>query len=233
MQASSLASQPLSARLEMRRLFREEWAKRLAENRLATYRPYIKQKAFHAAGAAHRERLLMAANQVGKTVSGAAEMAIHLTGRYPDWWEGRRWDRPIRAWAGSETYDVTRDGLQRILVGEPKDESAWGTGSIPKAALKDTTRRNGVADALDGVIVRHVSGGNSVLGFKAYEQGRTKWQAETLDLVWFDEEPPEDIYYEGLTRTNATEGIVYMTFTPLKGMSTVVHTFVTECGLGE
>jgi hypothetical protein len=46
--------------------------------------------------------------------------------------------------------------------------------------------------------------------------------------VWFDEEPDEDIYTEGLTRTNATKGIVYMTFTPLKGMSNVVRRFLQE-----
>lgn len=174
----------------------------------------------------------MAGNQLGKTYAGAAEAAMHLTGRYPDWWRGRRWDRPVRAWAGSETLDVTRDGAQRLLVGEPKDAAQWGTGLIPKAALKDTTRRSGVPDSLDGAIISHASGGNSIIGFKSYDMGRTKWQGETLDFVWMDEEPPEDIYYEALTRTNATGGIAWMTFTPLKGMSTVVHTFITECGMG-
>lgn len=174
----------------------------------------------------------MAGNQLGKTFSGAAEAAIHLTGRYPDWWKGRRWDRPVRAWAGSETTEVTRDGVQRLLVGEPKNEDAWGSGLIPKDCLLDTTRRQGVAAALDGVQVKHVSGGTSMLGFKSYDQGRTKWQGETLDFCWFDEEPDSDIYFEGLTRTNATGGIVYLTFTPLKGMSDVVHNFLNECGLG-
>jgi phage terminase large subunit-like protein len=46
----------------------------------------------------------------------------------------------------------------------------------------------------------------------------------------FDEEPPQDIYFEGLTRTNATDGMVYLTFTPLKGMSDVVHAFIQESG---
>ena len=64
----------------------------------------------------------MAGNQLGKTTCGAAEAAFHLTGKYPGWWVGRRWDRPVRAWAGSETWDVTRDGVQRLLIGEPKDE---------------------------------------------------------------------------------------------------------------
>ena len=94
----------------------------------------------------------------------------------------------------------------------------------------DWARRQGVPDALDGVTVKHVSGGVSTLGFKSYDQGRTKLQGETLDFVWFDEEPNLDIYMEGLTRTNATGGITWLTFTPLLGMSEVVHLFNKECG---
>ncbi len=102
---------------------------------------------------------------------------------------------------------------------------------IPGDAIQDTSSRMGVADAIDSVLVKHVSGDNSTLGFKSYDQGREKWQGETLDVVWFDEEPPMDIYMEGLTRTNATGGMVYLTFTPLLGMSDVVHMFIQECGL--
>jgi phage terminase large subunit-like protein len=200
--------------------------------RLKTYNPYPKQKEFHALSATCRERLLLGANQSGKTLGGAAEVAIHLTGLYPAWWTGLRWRRPIRAWAGSETSEVTRDGVQRLLVGEPKDESQWGTGMIPHAQLADMTRRPGLVGALDGVIVKHVSGGNSVLGFKTYDQGRQRWQGETLDLVWFDEEPPQDVYVEGMTRTNATEGMGFITATPLLGMSEVIYSFVNEVGMG-
>ena len=46
--------------------------------------------------------------------------------------------------------------------------------------------------------------------------------------MWFDEEPPLDVYVEGLTRTNATGGITIVTFTPLLGMSEVVMLFLTE-----
>lgn len=173
----------------------------------------------------------MAGNQLGKTYSGAAELVFHLTGKYPDWWKGKRFDRPVRCWAGSKTGEVTRDGVQRLLVGEPKDRAAWGTGLIPGAAIVDTSLRMGVADAADSVLVLHSSGDNSTLGFKSYDQGREKWQGETLDVVWFDEEPPMDIYMEGLTRTNATGGMVYLTFTPLLGMSDVVHMFIQDCGL--
>jgi phage terminase large subunit-like protein len=200
--------------------------RRIARNKLAAYKPYTKQRDFHAAGAHARERLLMAGNQLGKTFCGAAEMAMHLTGQYPSWWEGRRWTRPVRAWAGSKTGEVTRDGVQRLLVGEPKDRSAWGTGLIPGDSIVDTSTRAGIAAALDGVTVRHASGRNSSLGFKSYDQGREKWQGETLDIVWMDEESSLDIYMEGLTRTNATDGMVFLTFTPLLGYSDVVRMFL-------
>jgi phage terminase large subunit-like protein len=170
----------------------------------------------------------MAGNQLGKTLSGAAECAMHLTGEYPAWWQGHRFDKPIVALAGSESYELTRDGVQRLLVGPPANEEDWGTGYIPKRAIIDRTRRSGVSNALDTVSVRHVSGGTSALMFKAYEQGRGKWQANTVDYVWFDEEPPEDVYFEGITRTNATKGLIAVTFTPLKGMSAVVARYLLE-----
>ncbi|WP_186808703.1 terminase large subunit domain-containing protein [Sinorhizobium meliloti] len=225
MTPSMLASLSSSEKLELLQLL-EEKERRKKQNLLASYKPYSKQVEFHTAGAAYRERLFMAGNQLGKTLSGAAEAAMHLTGRYPDWWQGRRFDGSITMLAGSESYELTRDGVQRLLIGPPLNEEDWGTGYIPKAAIIGTTRRAGVSGTLDSVTVRHVSGGASTLLFKGYDQGRSKWQANTVDYVWFDEEPPEDVYLEGITRTNATGGSVAVTFTPLKGMSTVVARFI-------
>ena len=74
----------------------EEVEKRRRNNLLAAYRPYARQAEFHAAGATNRERLFMAGNQLGKTRAGGAEWAMHLTGRYPDWWTGKMFDRPVR-----------------------------------------------------------------------------------------------------------------------------------------
>jgi phage terminase large subunit-like protein len=170
----------------------------------------------------------MAGNQLGKTLGGAAECSMHLTGEYPDWWEGRRFDKPVILIAGSESAELTRDGVQRLLVGPPDREEEWGTGFIPQRCIAARTRRMGVSNALDTVTVKHVSGGQSTLYLKSYDQGRSKWQANTVDFVWFDEEPPEDVYFEGITRTNATKGSVMVTFTPLKGMSSVVARFLLE-----
>lgn len=203
-------------------------ARFIERNRLRYYVPYDKQQAFHADGVDKRERAFLAANQVGKTIAGGAETAMHLTGRYPDWWQGRRFDKPIRCMAGSESAELTRKGVQRILLGPPEDRNAWGTGFIPGDCIVSHSMRQGVADAVASLTVKHASGGNSVMQFASYDQGRSKWQADTLDWVWFDEEPPPDVYTEGLTRTNATGGAVIGTFTPLKGMSTVVMRFLHE-----
>lgn len=194
-------------------------------NRLADYRPYPKQRQFHDAGAALRERLFMASNQTGKTWGGAFEAAMHMTGRYPAWWDGYRFDRPTRGMAGSESVELTKKGVQRLLLGNPETPEQWGTGSIPRDCIVNTVRHQGVPNAVSAIVVKHVSGGESVCTMASYDQGRTKWQADTLDWVWFDEEPPEDVYMEGITRTNVSQGPVWITFTPLLGMSKVVKRF--------
>src|SRR5215831_18732206 len=202
-----------------------EKTRRLTENRLAYYNPYPKQAKFHAAGAKSRERLLMAGNQIGKTLAGGFEAAMHASGRYPDWWKGRRFDRPTNGWACGVTGEVVRDTVQRVLVGR---SGSIGTGAIPKDALGELVTARGIADLLDTIKVNHVSGGVSIIGLKSYLSGREKFQGETLDYVWLDEEPPADIYTEALTRTNVGANPVWMTFTPLLGVSEVVRRFLHE-----
>lgn len=202
-------------------------------NRLKHYKPYSKQKEFHDAGKTHSERLLMAGNQVGKTLAGGAEWAMHLTGRYPDWWEGRVFTKPVLFWAAGVTNESTRDNPQRVLIGPPPQPELYGTGMIPKDAIVDLTKALGTPDLLDSVIVKYGGGGDvqsgeSLLWFKSYEKGREKWQGPTLHGVWDDEEPPLDIYSEGRTRTQANGIFNVITFTPLLGMSDVVRRFLVE-----
>lgn len=189
------------------------------------FKPYSKQLEFIGATATHRETLFAAGNQLGKSLCAANALAIILTGEYPNWWTGKRWDRPVACWVGGVTAESTRDAMQRLLMGRP---GSFGTGAIPADRIDGYTSARGVADALDTVTVKHKSGGKSTVTFKAYKDGREKWQAETLDIVAFDEEPPLDIYVEGITRTNATGGISWLTFTPLLGMSEVVSRFLEE-----
>lgn len=167
----------------------------------------------------------MAGNQLGKTLAGAMEAAMHATGKYPDWWKGHRFKSRTRGWAAGVSGESARDSVQRMLLGDPGE---LGTGAIPAEDIVNVTNARSVAEQIDTVTVKHVSGAVSRIAFKSYRKGREKWQAATLDWVWFDEEPPMDIYMEGLTRTNATNGLVWLTFTPLKGMSDVVGRFILQ-----
>jgi phage terminase large subunit-like protein len=201
---------------------------RAKRDRLVTYSPYAKQIEFHTAGAGFRERLFMAGNQLGKTWAGAFETAMHATGRYPAWWTGKRYNYAVRAMVGSESAELTKKGVQRLLLGPPEMREEWGTGAIPYECVRGTSMKQGVPDAVSSIVIKHECGEDSVIQFNSYDQGRTKWQADTVDFVWFDEEPPLAIYSEGLTRTQAVGGQVFVTFTPLLGMSEVVKRFILD-----
>lgn len=225
--SSSLLSQEARASILADIQITEALEKKKQRKRLLEYKPYAKQKEFHAAGAKYRERMLIAGNQLGKTYSAASEIAYHLTGNYPDWWEGYRFDRPNNWLAGSESGELTKKGVQRLLFGRDI-KTGLGTGQIPGASIVGYSPGRGVPELIDSARIKHKSGGVSTIALKSYEQGRGKWQADTVDGVWFDEEPPLDIYTEGLTRTNVVMGLIILTETPLMGMSDTVMRFLGE-----
>lgn len=211
---------------------RGELDRRAAGRKLETYYPdtgplrrelYPKHLEFFRLGREKRERLFLAANRVGKTEgAGGFEVTCHLTGRYPSWWQGRRFNRPVTGWAAGDTRETVRDILQRKLLGKPGDE---GTGLIPRDAI-ERTAPGFIPDAKQAAWVRHASGGLSVVQFKSYDQGREAFQGTEQDIVWLDEEPPEAVYTECLLRTMTNNGMVMLTFTPLRGMSSVVLAFL-------
>ena len=87
---------------------------------------YPKHLEYFRAGSNHRERLMLAANRVGKTEGvGAYEVTCHLTGLYPDWWEGRRFSKPVKAWAASDTSKTVRDIIQVEAAGRTGRARYW------------------------------------------------------------------------------------------------------------
>lgn len=192
---------------------------------------YPKHMEFFEMGAKYRERCFLAGNRVGKTFGGGGyEVACHLTGLYPDWWTGRRFEHPVSVWAAGDTYETTRDIIQLTLLGEVTYDGARkivdGRGIIPGHLLGEPTWRSGVQNLVDTISVRHVSGGRSLLGLKSYDQGRRAFQGTGKHVIWLDEEPPMDVYNECLIRTATLDGIVMLTFTPLSGLSEVVLSFM-------
>jgi len=201
------------------------FADSLQENRMYQYTPYEWQHRFHAAGKDYVERMLMAANRVGKTFSAAEEAAFHATGIYPDWWDGKTFDKPTLGWIGGITNESLRDIVQKEVLGGLGDK--YGTGTIPKHLLgKAKMRQAGISGVVDSVTVKHVSGKTSDIVFKSYEQGWRKWQGTEPDYIWLDEEPDDyKIYTECRTRIITSDGIIFITFTPLTGLTAMVLHF--------
>src|SRR5450755_939419 len=196
---------------------------------------YPKQLEFFRAGRDHREVAFIAGNRCGKSEAGAFETALHLTGRYPEWWEGRRFSKPVNVWVASDTNQTTRDILQAKLLGRlaggggdwSDQTTGMGTGMIPADTILDTRPKASIPGAVETAHVRHALGGCSILTFKSYQQGRESFQGTEQDLIVLDEEPPMAVYAEALTRTMATGsfagGLLLLLFTPLNGWSAVVE----------
>lgn len=183
---------------------------------------YHKHTGFFAAGAKFRERIFIAANRVGKSVAGGFEVTCHLTGIYPEWWIGKRFNKPIIAWCAGDTGKTTRDIIQLKLLGMPGN---FGTGLIPKDRIMRTLAKPGISDGIEMIWVEHISGGQSLCVLKSYDQRREGFQGTEVHVIWPDEEPPLEIYTEMLLRTMTTNGVVLTTFTPLMGLSDVVLSF--------
>jgi len=231
--AKLIASLPRDAQEDVLTLFKEQERRKKrrllhslypdkGDLRRELYRPHVN---FFKAGKEHRERLMLAANRVGKSYGvGGYEVALHLTGLYPKWWEGRTFDHGVSVVAAGDTSQTVRDIIQTILIGPPTEP---GTGLIPgDLIIKTKPKAGGVPDAIESVYVKHISGATSILSLKSYAEGRKSFQGTARDVVWLDEEPPLDVYSECLIRTMTCDGVVLCTFTPLSGMSEVVMSFL-------
>lgn len=199
---------------------------------------YTKHVEFFDAGAEYRARLFMAGNRVGKTIAGSYEVSCHLTGAYPYWWTGKRFGHATEGWAAGKTNETTRDIIQKELFGnvvyENGKKTVDGTGLIPKHLI-DRSKirwRSGIQDLIDTVRIKHVSGKWSRIGLKSYQQGRGSFEGTAKHWVWLDEEPPQEVYTECLTRTATTQGIVLITFTPLEGTTEMVDDFIKKSDEG-
>lgn len=191
---------------------------------------YPKHVALMDASAIHRETGMIAGNRVGKSDIGAFSTTCHLTGLYPHWWRGRRFQEPVACWAAGDTGKTTRNIIQKKLLGPA---AAIGTGFIPAHLLVHKTKKSGIADAYEMLWVRHVPTGKvSTIELKSYDQRRESFQGTAQHVIWLDEEPPMDIYAECLLRTTKTSdfpgGMIMLTFTPLQGRTTLVKQFLAD-----
>ena len=232
-------TQPNSELLELEQLLSEA-ERRKKYNKLAHAFPekgpfkrdlYPHALQFFSAGNKFRERCFIAANRIGKTYAGATEMSFHLTGLYPDWWTGKRFREPIRAWCAGKTNETTKEIIQYNLFGSFLD---IGTGLIPKENIVKVTNRSNCPETIQTAYVKHytdgIYDGDSVVGLKSYDMGPDKFQGTSMHAIWLDEEPDnEKIKGECSLRLMKTSdfpgGILIFTFTPLFGLSKTVLEF--------
>jgi phage terminase large subunit-like protein len=178
---------------------------------------YTKHINFLNDGAHYRQRGFLAGNRVGKSQTGAYEATCHLTGLYPDWWQGKRFDKPTSGWIAGKTSATVKETVQVAMLGMLGE---WGTGMLPKSEIIHVGKATSAT--VDYIQVKHISGGVSTVNFKTNDAGRQAFEGTAKDWIWIDEECDQDVYFECLMRTMTTGGIVYTTFTPLRGLTELV-----------
>lgn len=190
---------------------------------------YKKHMEFFKAGVDFTERAFIAGNRCGKTLTGLCELYYHCSGEYPDWWEGKRFNRPVTCWLAGDRGEIIRDGMQPILLGATEH----GTGVIPLHKIKELSSMPGVPNGIGQYFIKHVSGGTSKIIVKTYNAGKNAFESAAVDVIMLDEEAPLDIYVECQMRTATTGGIVYLTFTPDSGLTDTVLHFLDKPKPGE
>ena len=158
-----------------------------------------------------RNRWVFGGNRSGKTECGAVECVWMLRGIHPY----KQNKDNVCGWAVSLSKQVQRDVAQSKILHYLKPE--WIVDIVMDSGSKDYPD-NGI---IDYILIKNVFGGISKLGFKSCDQGREKFQGTSLDFVWFDEEPPYEIYSECKMRVIDRRGEIFGTMTPLKGLTWV------------
>lgn len=164
------------------------------------YRPQLHQENFHRSEKIGR--LFLGGNRAGKTVAGAAETVMWLTGKHPYW---QKFKPPIRARAVGVDFD---NGVNRIM--KPEIARWIPPSELINGSWEDSYEKSSRTLSLNN---------GSTLEFMSYDQDVDKFAGTSRHFVWFDEEPPEEIFNECLLRLVDVGGHWIMTMTPLIDMS--------------
>ncbi len=206
----------MSQIIEKLKLIEAEQLKRKAKNNLSKYntgeKVHKKQVAFHKCK--KRNRWVFGGNRSGKSECGAVEVVYLARGAHP-----YKQNKPegVEGWVVSLSKQVQRDVAQQKILHYLSPN--W----IEKIVMSQGRADSPESGVIDFILVKNVFGGISKIGFKSCDQGREKFQGTSLDFVWFDEEPPFDIYRECQMRVLDRQGEIFGTMTPLKGLTWVYN----------
>lgn len=168
-----------------------------------------KQMEFHRC--LSRNRWVFGGNRSGKTECGAVETVWLARGIHPN----KQNKSSVTCWVVSLSTQVQRDVAQNKILYYLNPD--W----ISDVVMLSGSKASPSSGIIDFIVVKNVLGGLSKIGFKSCDQGREKFQGTSLDFVWFDEEPPHDIYLECKMRVLDKQGEIFGTMTPLKGLTWV------------
>ncbi|MBQ3234795.1 MAG: terminase family protein [Clostridia bacterium] len=166
-----------------------------------------KQLAFHKCK--KKNRWVFGGNRSGKTECGAVESIYMARGIHPY----RKNKDNVFGWVVSLSQQVQRDVAQEKILKYLNPD--W----IVEVTMLSGKKDNLQSGVIDQIKIKNVFGGTSTIGFKSCDQGREKFQGTSLDFVWFDEEPPKEIYDECRMRVLDKRGDIFGTMTPLKGLT--------------
>lgn len=193
----------------------KEIKSRKEKNKLQFYntgnKVHKKQLEFHKCN--KKNRWAFGGNRSGKTECGAVEVIYFARGNHPY----RKITKATSGWVVSLSSQVQRDVAQAKILHYLNPD--WIVDVVMSSGRKNSIA-NGV---IDYILIRNVFGTVSRIGFKSCDQGREKFQGTSLDYVWFDEEPPQDVYTECKMRVLDTNGDIFGTMTPLKGLTFIYN----------
>lgn len=196
-------------------------------NKLKYYEPETWQRNLYALCANEPVVLLSTANRMGKTYAATALLAMHLTGQYPDSYEGRKFTDPTNCVLLGVSYSqiMGQECSHDLLFGKPGE---LGTGFLPKDSIVSTTA-SGQSGAYGMAQIRHTSGGNSSLKIGTSSAGQMVLAGSSLDFVLCDEQiSDKHVFQQALKRTLDRDGQILLVQTPELGMDPVLEMFHSE-----
>lgn len=157
------------------------------------------------------ESALFAGNGSGKTAKGGNIVVRCALGSHA----GKFEQAPVMGdkvtiWVGSPSIDVQMAAAEKAI-----------TDLLPEKMIEHIKRGS------QGEVATIELKNKSEIVFKTYKQGRELWQGGNVDMIWLDEEAPEDVFKEALARLRGGKSpkLIY-TMTPLKGFTHPYKYFV-------
>ena len=181
--------------------------------------------------------MTMAANRSGKTMSAGYHTALDLTGDYPDWWKGFRFEHAPNVLAMGVDNQQLKDVVQLELFGEMVEE---GGGRKFKGGWVHANEIGRVdwSPILSGLARRvEIRGkyGSANCTLRTYSQSKTghgslSFAGTSIDQIWVDECPPDSLVGQLVTRTMTGNygkgGRIRYTMTPELGLTQLVTNFM-------